>query len=55
MAKICRPIAEYKDIITSSGIVLNDYKLPKKTMKRFIRLFKEVKDTRLQSMADYPL
>jgi len=55
MAKICRPIAEYQDIIISTGIELNDYKPPKKTIKRFIRLLKQVSDTRISNMIDYPL
>lgn len=55
MAKICRPIAEYKDIILSAGITLDDYKPPKKVMKRFIRLLKNVEDKRIESMTAYPL
>lgn len=42
MAKICRPIVEYRDIISSSGITINNYSPPKKTMKRFIRIFKKI-------------
>jgi predicted transposase YbfD/YdcC len=55
VAKICRPIAEYKDIIMSTGISVDDYNPPKKTMKRFIRLLKNVEDKRIAAMTDYPL
>lgn len=55
MAKICRPIIEYRDIIVSKGITVDDYSPPKKTMKRFIRIFKDVEDTRIKDMTDYPL
>lgn len=55
MAKICRPIAEYKDIIIATGITLDDYKPPKKTIKRFIRLLKKIDDSRIAKMIEYPL
>jgi len=55
MAKICRPIVEYRDIISSSGITIDNYSQPKKTMKRFIRIFKEIDDARIQAMTEYPL
>ncbi len=55
MAKVCRPIVEYKEIIKSTNITLDDYKPPKIAIKRFIRLFKDVDDTRLPGMIDYPL
>jgi len=58
MAKICRPIAEYKEIIASSNFNFEEgteYKPPKVTMKRFIHLFREVEDTRLSGMVEYPL
>ena len=55
MAKICKPIVEYKDIISSSGIALDDYTPPRKPMKRFIRLFRVIEDIRLGGMIDYPL
>ncbi|HEY5583153.1 MAG TPA: ISAs1 family transposase [Ruminiclostridium sp.] len=55
MAIISRPIVEYKEIITSTGISVDDYTPPKKTMKRFIRLLKEMEDTRVKTMIDYPL
>ena len=55
MAKICRPIVEYRDIISSSGITVDKYSPPKKTMKRFIRIFKKIDDARIQAMTEYPL
>lgn len=55
MAKICRPIVEYQDIITHTGISLDDYTPPKKIIKRFIRLLKKIPDKRIQGMIDYPL
>lgn len=55
MAKICKPLFEYKEIITSTGITLDDYTPPKKTMKRFIRLLKTIDDARTQGMIDYLL
>lgn len=50
MAKLCKPIIEYREIIASKGITVNDYSPPKKTMKRFIRIFKEIEDTRIQEI-----
>jgi len=55
MAKICRPILEYKDKIILTGITLDEYKPPKKTIKRFIRLLKQIDDSRIANMTDYPL
>jgi len=55
MAKIGKPIVEYKDLILSTGIVLDDYKPPKKTIKRFIRLLKNIEDERICNMVNYPL
>lgn len=55
MAKISKPIVEYKEIITSTGITLDDYAPPKKTIKRFIRLLKNIDDVRIENMTDYPL
>lgn len=55
MAKISRPILEYRDVMKSSGIKLDDYKPTKKTMQRFIRIFRNIEDTRIKLMIDYPL
>ena len=55
MAKISRPLVEYKEIIQSSGITPGDYSPPKRTIKRLIRLLKGVDDARIVNMTDYPL
>ena len=55
MAKLCKPILEYKDIIKSTGITPDDYSPPKKTIQRFLRLFKQISDKRVQGMIDYPI
>ena len=55
MAKICKPLVEYKEIIKTTGIALDDYTPPKKTMKRFVRLLKDVDDVRIEKMTEYPL
>ncbi|MFA6572294.1 MAG: hypothetical protein WCT77_13790, partial [Bacteroidota bacterium] len=55
MAKLCKPILEYKEIIKSTGIIPDDYSPPKKTIQRFLRLFKEISDQRVEGMIDYPL
>lgn len=55
MAKLCKPILEYKEIIKSTGIALDDYSPPKKTIQRFVRLFKQINDQRVAGMIDYPL
>ena len=57
MAKLCRPILEYKDKIVNSGIDVEngEYKIPKATVKRFIFFMRRVSDTRVAGMIDYPL
>ena len=55
MAKICKPIVEYKEIILSNGLTIDKYSPTKKTMQRFIRIFKKISDTRVEQMIDYPL
>lgn len=55
MAKLCKPILEYKEIIKSTGITPDDYSPPKKTIQRFLRLFKQISDQRVEGMVDYPL
>lgn len=54
MAKINHIILEYKDTITRSGIS-PDAKPPKVVLRRFVRLFRNVDDSRIASMTDYPL
>lgn len=55
MAKLCKPILEYKEIIKSTGITPDEYEPPKKIIKRFLRLFKKITDRRMEGMIDYPL
>ena len=55
MAKLCKPILEYKEIIKYTGITPDDYSPPKKTIQRFLRLFKQISDQRVEGMIDYPL
>ena len=55
MAKLCKPILEYKEIIKSTGITPDDYSPPKKTIHRFLRLFKQISDKRVEGMIDYPI
>ena len=55
MAKLCKPILEYKEKIKSAGISPDNYSPPKKTMQRFIRLFKPISDERIEAMIKYPL
>lgn len=54
MAKINQVILEYKETITLSGIS-PDSKPPKAVLRRFVRLFRSVEDSRKDSMTDYPL
>lgn len=55
MAKLCTAILEYKDTILSTGIDVGDYVPTKKTIKRFVRIFKQIDDARIEKMSDYPL
>ena len=55
MAKICKFILEYKEIIKNIDIDLNNFTPPKRTMKRFVHLLKEINDVRVKGMIDYPL
>jgi len=55
MGKICNFIAQYKDIIIKAGVIPGDYSPPKKTVKRFLRLFKTLDDSRVANMVTYPL
>lgn len=54
MAKINHMILEYKDIIESSGITPGTTP-PKAVLRRFVRLFRKVEDSRIDGMIDYPL
>jgi predicted transposase YbfD/YdcC len=55
MAKLFNPILEYRDIITSTGIEIENDIPTKKTIKRFVRLFKQIDDKRIEKMTYYPL
>ena len=55
MAKTCKALVEYKEVITTTGITINNYEPPKKTMRRFVRLLKNIDDIRIEKMIDYPL
>ena len=55
MSKICRPILEYREVIKATGITIDEYSPPRKTMKRFIRLFRKIEDVRVNAMIEYPL
>ncbi|MDO4272010.1 MAG: ISAs1 family transposase [Candidatus Saccharibacteria bacterium] len=54
MAKINHFILEYKECLATSGITPST-KPPKVVLRRFVRLFKRVDDSRIDSMIDYPL
>lgn len=54
MAKINNTILEYKECLASSGITPGS-RPPKAVLRRFVRLFKNVEDSRMDSMIDYPL
>lgn len=56
MAKINRFILEYKDSIKTAGLIMpEEKKLPKPMIRRFLCLFEQVTDARVDSMVDYPL
>lgn len=55
MAKLCSSLLEYKDIVLSTGVIPGNYSPPKKTIRRFLRLFKQIDDQRIAGMVSYPL
>lgn len=56
MAKINRFILEYKESLKESGLVVEEGgKLNKATIQRFVHLFSDVADSRIEGMIDYPL
>lgn len=55
MAKINRFIAEYKDALVTIGLPSSAGIPSKIVMRRFLRLFRQVDDSRLNGMIDYPL
>lgn len=54
MAKINNTILEYRECLASSGITPGS-RPPKAVLRRFVRLFRNVGDSRMDSMIDYPL
>lgn len=54
MAKINHTILEYRESLAGSGITPGS-RPPKVVMRRFVRLFRDVTDARIDSMIDYPL
>lgn len=55
MAKINRFILEYSDRIKEVEIPVDVNKPPKAVIHRFVRLLKEVDDSRIPAMIDYPM
>lgn len=55
MAKINRFIASYTDALLGLDIHIGEGLPPKAVIRRFLRIFKEVDDSRVRSMIDYPL
>lgn len=56
MAKTNKFILEYKKVLEGAQINFDSIKkLPKCTMKRFVRIFKDVEDSRVKGMISYPL
>jgi len=55
VAKVCKPILEYQETIKSYGLKFEKVLPTKKTIQRFIRIFKKIDDSRIETMIDYPL
>ena len=56
MAKISNTLIEFADVIKENGIECNESLAPSnRLVKRFIRLAKQVPDSRMQGMISYPL
>jgi predicted transposase YbfD/YdcC len=53
--EILKPLAAYRDTILKTGISLDRENVPKKPIKRLIRLFGDVPDERLDGKILYPL
>lgn len=54
MAKINHTILEYRECLADSGMTPGS-RPPKAVLRRFVRLFGNVTDSRIDSMVDYPL
>ncbi|KAK9670922.1 DDE Tnp1-associated [Popillia japonica] len=55
MAKINHFIIEYTDSINQVGVPTGNGMPPKVVIRRFLRMFRQVDDIRIQAMIDYPL
>ena len=55
MAKINRFVATYRDMITTSGVPDSQVQPPKAVIQRFLHVFKQVDDSRIQGMVDNPM
>lgn len=55
MAKINSFIATYTDILQELDIPAGEGLPPKAVIRRFLRIFQKIDDTRIQAMTDYPL
>jgi predicted transposase YbfD/YdcC len=54
-SEIIKPLAIFSDTIKKTGISLPDENIPKKPVKRLLKLFKTVEDIRLERNTHYPL
>jgi hypothetical protein len=52
---IIKPIALFRDIIKKADISLDYEDIPKKPIKRMLKLFETVEDVRLETYTEYPL
>ena len=57
MAKINSFIASYSELISDLDISFENTETnpPKAVIRRFVHVFKDISDTRVQAMIDYPL
>lgn len=55
MAKTCKFIIEYKEVIGNIKLNFDNRNPPIHTMKRFVRILRRVEDVRVVGMIDYPL
>ena len=55
MAKINKFIATYTNILEELDIPIGEGLPPKAVIRRFLRIFKKIDDSRIQAMIDYPL
>lgn len=55
MAKINSFIATYTDTLQELDIPVGEGLPPKTVIRRFLRIFQKIDDTRIQAMTDYPL